>query len=101
MLFKKTVGPSEFSSREFYTQYAKQMLEEIESTKDEILRAFIAKYGCSPDDAIIEMRTSFDSYTWHVREKTDEEKAAINNGTPILGKGTPGPEKILSKEHDK
>ena len=54
-----------------------EMLKEIGSQREEILRAFIAKHGFEPDRAIqIERRMPDGTSTWYVRRLTDEEMAS-------------------------
>ena len=54
-----------------YRQYVK----DIHDQREEILRAFIAKYELEPDEAIqVEQRMEDGSIKWSVRRMTDEEK---------------------------
>jgi hypothetical protein len=47
----------------------RRLTEELMSQREEILKAFIAKYGYEPDRAIQVM----DGMKWYVRRMTDEE----------------------------
>jgi hypothetical protein len=55
----------------------RQKIEEVMGQREEVLRAFIAKYGFEPDRAIqIEQRMPDGTTRWFVRQRTDEEMAA-------------------------
>ena len=55
-----------------YDEISKQ-LEEIFIQRDEILRAFIAKNGCDPDETEQIVEHSLDGgFKWKVRKKEDE-----------------------------
>lgn len=55
----------------------RQNVEEVQSQREEVCRAFIAKYGFEPDRAIqIEWRMPDGGTRWFIRRMTDEEMAA-------------------------
>ena len=55
----------------------RQTVEEVMGQREEVLRAFIAKHGFEPDQAIqIEQRMPDGTTRWFVRCRTDEEMAA-------------------------
>lgn len=45
----------------------------VYAQRDEILKAFIAKYGCMPDEAVQCEQSTPHGYRWYVRKKTEEE----------------------------
>lgn len=56
----------------------RRTVEEVMSQREEILRAFIAKYGFEPDQAIqIEQKMPDGTTHWFIRRMTDEEMSAI------------------------
>ena len=59
----------------------REMVREVTSQRDEILKAFVAKHGFEPDSAIqIEERQPDGVVHWYVRKMTDAEKAKIAEG---------------------
>ena len=57
----------------------RQKVEEIMGQREDVLRAFIAKYGFEPDRAIqIEQRTPDGTTRWFIRRMSDEEMAAAS-----------------------
>lgn len=51
-------------------------IHEIHAQREEVLAAFIAKYGCEPDRFVqIECRMPDGTTEWSVRYRTDEEMA--------------------------
>ncbi len=63
---------------EEYEDYRKQVLEKMKlvyQQKEEILTAFIAKYGCDPDEIEqVEWKKSLGETIWFVRKKTCDIK---------------------------
>lgn len=58
----------------FCKDVVEKRIAEIMEQREEILEAFIAKYGFEPDRAIqVETHGGCLQSTWHVRRMTDEE----------------------------
>lgn len=47
--------------------------EAVYKQRDEILRAFVAQYGCLPDECVQVEESTPKGYRWHVRKRTPEE----------------------------
>lgn len=66
------------SSRPIYGEgLVTRVIREIQEQREEILRAFVAKYDCDPARAVQILQTTPDGgMRWFIRARTDEEMAA-------------------------
>lgn len=53
----------------YSTSFIGRALERIAEEREEILAAFLSKYGCNPDEAEQVIKYRFGSITWYVRKK--------------------------------
>lgn len=54
---------------ELLCRRAQNAYSEVIAQREEILRAFIAKYGCQPDEIEQIIQTTCDGVRWYVRNK--------------------------------
>jgi hypothetical protein len=56
-------------------EVGRRRYNEVMSQREEILKAFIAKHGCQPEECVQEIcRGMYGDDQWHVRKMTDDEK---------------------------
>lgn len=61
-------------------KYIKSITDKIYEQREEIITAFIAKYGCGPEEIVQECKhDKTGGFTWRIRSATEEEKANLTN----------------------
>jgi len=70
--------------KDILNEAIKKTLEKIYAQREEILTAFIAKYGCDPDHVVqIEEYVYDGSTSWYVRKMSDEEYERRKDPLPV------------------
>ena len=65
--------PAMESFTELAIKRVHNQLEELHETKEEILKAFVAKYECMPEEIEIVEICTCDGLIWSVRKKAENE----------------------------
>jgi chorismate mutase len=59
-------------------EHGKKISEKIHEQREEILEAFIAKYGCEPQDLVQIIQQTEEGIKFFVRVRTHEEKRMLS-----------------------
>jgi len=65
-------------------EHGKKIAEKIHEQREEILEAFIAKYGCEPQDLVQIIQQTEGGIKVFVRVRTDDEKSMLSMNSASL-----------------
>lgn len=77
-----------------YTKAVQTILAEIETNKEEIVRAFVAKYGYDPEKAVMVQESTINGFKFYIRQRTEEE--LLLEKATFLHLDTIGPNSLIT-----
>ena len=85
---------------EMYRTAWSEVTAEVMANREEILRAFIAKYGCEPDEIMQYEQLTANGMRWYVQHELPEGRKELEELRKMYNKLEEDYDKLIEKKQD-